>query len=111
MLNRLLTSVAVLSLIAGLALAVLWWRARHGHVDTVLHLGANSPHQTTLYTAPTGIAVRVQQTAADGSIADDTKPVPYRTVLGGCLFVPGLWVAIALRRKLLPRRPGWELPR
>ncbi len=110
MLNRILASVAILSLLVAVTVAVLWWRANRGHSDTVLHLGANSPHQTTLYTGPVGIALSVQDTAPDGSIGDHVKLLPFRTVLGGAMVIPSLVAAIWLRRRLLPRRPGSEIP-
>ncbi len=110
MLNRLFASVAILSLVAAIVVGVLWVRANHGHSDTVLHMGAKSPNETTIYTGPAGLAVSVQQTAPDGAISDRVKLLRFGQVLGGCFLVPALWGAIHARRRLLPRRPGSELP-
>ena len=107
--NRLSASLAIVSLLVALTLAVLWWRAEHGHSDTVLHLGAASAHQTTLFTGTAGLFVDVQQTAADGSIVDHLKRLAFRDLMGGAFVVPCLWGAIWLRRRLRPRPPGSEL--
>lgn len=109
MLNRLFASIAILSLLLSLTTAVLWWRATHGHSDRVLHLGASSPNQTTLYTGPTGIAVQIQRTS-DVGVRDVMKFYRFRDVMGGTLVAPALFGAMLARRRLLPRRPGSELP-
>ena len=110
MLNRLFTALAIVSVLLALTTAALWWRGAHGHSDTVFHVGGTSANQTTLYTGPAGMAARVQRTMPDGSIGDRTQLVPFRTVLGGTMLIPALWVAVRVRRRLLPRRPGAELP-
>ena len=110
MLNRLLASLAIVSVVAAVIVAVLWWRAAHGHSDA-FHLGANSATQTLIFTQPSIVAVEVQQHGG-GTVNGQMKFYPFRSVLGSCFVVPGLWVAIAIRRRLAPRRrPGWELPR
>jgi hypothetical protein len=108
-LNRLLTSLALVSLLLALTTLAVWWRADHGHSDT-FHLGANSATQTQLYTAPDSVIVDVKQRQPSGEIGERMDKYPLRRVLGFCLFLPGLWVAVRVRRRLVPRVPGSQLP-
>ena len=109
MLNRLFTSLAIVSLVAVVAVSVLWWRSNHGHSDTA-HLGADSTTRTLFYTLPGGrVAIHLAEHGTNG-VQSKTNIYPLRSVLGGCLLVPALWAAVRLRRRLLPRPPGAELP-
>ncbi len=108
-LNRLLASVAIVSLAAAVAVAVLWWRGAQGHSDT-FHLGASSPTQMSFEPLRDGrLAVHQGQHTPNG-VQGRTDFVPMRSILGGCLMLPALWAAILVRRRLLPRPPGSELP-
>ncbi len=109
MLNRLFASLAILSLVVALFVCVLWWRANHGHTDT-FHMGANSATQTVFTTLP-GARVSVDvESHESAQVNSRTEIYPMRSVLGGAFLLPSLWAAILLRRKLMPRRPGSELP-
>ena len=108
-LNRLFASVAILSLLVGLFTLAIWWRADHGTTDT-FHLGADSATQTWFETLPGGrLAAHIAEKNPTG-VRSRTDFLPLRSVLGGCLFIPALWAAVQLRRRLLPRPPGSELP-
>ncbi len=106
--NRLLASLAIVSLLLATAVAVLWWRADHGHSDA-FHLGANSATQTNLYTRADVVAVETQQNVG-GAIQSQMRFKPFRQVMGWFFIAPCLWVAVYVRRRLLPRRPDLQLP-
>jgi hypothetical protein len=108
-LNRLFTSIAIVSLLAAVAVAILWWRAEHGHADT-FHLGASSPTQVRFEPLPGGRLAIHRAERTDDGVQSRTDFVPMRSVMGGCFVVPALWAAIRLRRRLRPRPPGSQLP-
>ena len=89
MVKRLLASLAILSVVVAGAVAVLWWRANHGHADNVLHVGT-----TAVYTGHDRLF----------------KPYDFGNVMGVAMIAPCLWAAITLRRHLRPRPPGTDLP-
>ena len=109
MLNRLFTSLAIVSLLAAVTVAVLWWRGNHGHND-VFHLGADSPTRMWFESMPGGqLAIHQGEHSATG-IQGRTDFRPMKAVFGWCLVVPALWGARQARRRLLPRPPGSDLP-
>ena len=104
MLKRLLASLAIVSVVVAGAVAVLWWRAAHGHADAVLHVGTSS-----VYTGHDRLFVEQNQTAATGAIQTRIKPYEFGNVMGIATIAPCLWAAITLRRRLRPRPPGTDL--
>jgi hypothetical protein len=101
MLRRLLAGFAIASLLLGAILLVFWWRSFR-HVD---HLALPvMGGQKSEFTSQHGIVMVTNSRKEDGMIAMRSDFYDYRRILGACLIIPALWLAIFIRSKL--PRPG-----
>jgi hypothetical protein len=102
-LKRILASLAVTSLILTLVLCVYWWRSKHGHTDsfTLGNIGSTQTHFTF---ANGRIGLEVSDHVGT-TVMGRVEFYEFKNVLGACLLIPGLWLAIKIR-SLLPKPPG-----
>jgi hypothetical protein len=106
MLRRLLAAMSIVSLLLGLGLLVFWWRSYH-HVDH-FSFGKVESNQTAFTTRDGMILVTTSQDIG-GMISSRSVPYPFWRAAMGTLCIPALWVAITVRRRLIPPRPD-KLP-
>jgi hypothetical protein len=109
--------MSILSLLLAVTVLVYWWRAKHGHVDT-LHLGIPNSTQVDFTTSggPMGamfwmniaephVTTAASQPSQATIITAIARPHRFTEALGYFLVVPCLWGAIKVRN-MLPRPPG-----
>jgi len=106
MLRRILPGLAIASLLVGVAILVLWWRS-YSHVDHFT-IGSLDSGQTT-YTSKGGRVFVTTSQKIGEMVTSTSKPYEHWRVAMGCLILPGLWGAVVVRKKLLPRPPGFTM--
>jgi hypothetical protein len=107
-LQKILTTIAAVSLMACLAVGVLWFRGVHGHGDPFGVPGTGGVHYD-FQSYRANWAIRTVRHDAMG-IVDRTDMVPFKTVMGYTLIIPALWLAILIR-KMIPRPTRVPRPR
>ena len=103
MLRRILAGLAILSLVAGAALLIFWWRSYH-HTD---HFAVGSfATNRTEFTAHGGNVMVSRSQSVGGMIMTQSSFYQFRQIAAGSLVIPALWLAITIRAKLPhPGRP------
>jgi hypothetical protein len=104
MLLKILSGLAVASLLVGVIVGVFWWRSYH-HTDE-FKLGNLDSNQTVFTTHDGRISIAVSENIG-GMISTQLKFYPFSQVIWGCFIIPGFWLAIWVRKKL-PRPGGRE---
>ena len=106
MLRRILPGLAIASLLVGVVILVFWWRS-YSHVDHFT-IGSLDSGQTT-YTSKDGRVFVTTSQKMGEMVTSTSKPYEHWRLAMGCLILPGLWAAVTVRRKLLPRPPGFTV--
>jgi hypothetical protein len=108
-LQKILTAIAAVSLLACFAVCVLWFRGTRGHSDAFGVPGNGVHYDFQSYNANWAVRTVHHDTTA---IFDRTDIVPFKTVTGYTLVLPAIWLAILIR-KMIPRptRPPRDLNR
>jgi hypothetical protein len=104
MLRRLLPGLAIASLLVGVVILVFWWRS-YAHVDHFT-IGSIASGGETTYTSKDGRVMVTTRQSVGEMVRSSSKFYEHWRLAMGCLIVPGLWVAVSVRRWLLPRPPG-----
>ncbi len=105
MLKRILASLAIVSLLASLVIAIFWWRS-YRHVD---HFGYGNVNSTrTEFASRDGRIMVTTSENISGMIVARSEFYPHSRIAVGCLTIPILWLVIKIRSKL--PRPGRLTP-
>lgn len=106
MFRRLVGGLAVASLLVGVIVVVFWWRS-YRHVDRFA-LGDVKSTRTS-YTSKEGRVMVTKSREVGGMIMQQSEFYEHRRLAAACLCVPGFWLAVMVRRKLLPRPGGFPV--
>ncbi len=99
--------MAIVSMLLLITVCVYDWRARHGKYDRIA-IESNATSQINLISGGGKISVEMLNHTG-GGINDKLQFYEFKEVIGYCLIIPAIWLAIKIRSKLpRPGRRGFE---